>query len=108
MEEAVPLREYFEQMLKLRDQLIDQRFEALAENLILARADHDRRFAELNKLREEVTLDRNLLVRNDIFNPFRELVNMRLTATETRAITWTTAIGAAFAALTLALHYFGK
>lgn len=96
---GVDLREYLEKV-------IDMKFGAMEEALRLARVDVDRRLAELNQLRSEVTQDRGQFVLKDIHYTWKETVEKRLSAIETRAITWTAAIGLFFVVVGLVMKFW--
>lgn len=111
--ERVALREYVERILEeqcLRNQV---RLDATDRALELARRELERRLGELNQLRAEVTSDRSQFVQRAIYdhhlsttNEWRESVSQRLTAIETRSITWTAAIALFFLLVQIALHFW--
>lgn len=114
-QETVSLKEFFE--LKINDLEIQTnlRFDALDKALILAHEDAKIKYEHLNKLRDEVTTDRGMLVmkesclklHKDIAS-WMEGVNKKITVLETRSITWTAAVGIFFLIISLTMRYFGK
>lgn len=124
--ENVPLREYIESILREHDRYFTAQIAALrnavdvasetAEKVIQVQRDEtNRRLAELNKLRAEVTTDRERLVTREIWDSghrellvWRDMVNAKLTTLETRSVTWTAAIGFAFVVLDFTIRWLAK
>ena len=81
----------------------------------MAKIEMERRLLMLNDLRSEVTHDRNLFLRRELFDVYlkdtgvwREFVTKKLSELETRSVVWTTAIGLGLAILSLALKFLVK
>lgn len=95
-----------------RDKRDDIRHKAIEDAVHTASKDMDRRLTTLNELRAEVTMDRNVYLRRDLFDQFlretslwREMVSKKLSALDTRAIIWPTAIGIGLAIFTITLRF---
>ncbi len=103
------------------EKMMNTRFDALDESMKSRTSDLDRRLAGLNELRNEVVKDRSLFVKQEVYdyshrnlmdtvnnlNERLNLISNRLTAIETRAVTWTAAIALFFVALQIVMHYWG-
>ncbi len=92
---------------------IDVKFQALNDSVITAKSELDRRLADMNELRKEVLLDRRQFLNLEVFNAtlkewsmWRETTVNRITIMETRAVTWTAALGVFFIVLQLFLYWF--
>ena len=107
----VQLRDHLEVLLMEREKYFNVRFDALYENLKLARYDLERRLEGLNELRKDVEKDRELLLRKEAFedkikfyDEWIPQVNKRLTVMETRSVVWTAAIAIFFILINIALR----
>mgnify|MGYP001285112536 CR=1 FL=1 len=101
--------------------IADSRQDALDEAMVLRTTDLERRLAALNELRGDVVKDRDQFVRKEAYDfAHRALevqtqnvdgkVNLiinRLTAIETRAVTWTASVALFFMVLQVVLHFWG-
>ena len=107
---------------RLERELIDHRFDAMDRARVLRTGELERRLEGLNKLRDEVTADRDEFVKKETYDlrvgyydryiedtriTHQGLVN-RVTVIETRSIVWTSVIGVAFTILQILLHFFPK
>jgi DNA-binding PucR family transcriptional regulator len=120
---SVALKEYLEKIIHLRDEAADKAMR-------LYQAEIERRLQGLNELRREVTEDRSEFLKKDIFElSARELrlsvdaaqkentayrdridlrlgsIDKRLTAAETRMVTWITALGIFFVIVNIVIHF---
>ena len=100
-EKGVSLRDYFDAKLK-----------SVKQAVRVAKTENDRRLEELNNLRKEYSEDRGKYVLLEIFNSQSnqfskdfQIVTNRLTAIETRIITWTAALGFFFTLLQIGLAF---
>jgi hypothetical protein len=103
----VSLREHLERMVEFR-------FQASHEALGHARAELERRLEVLNHAHEQQIRDRGEFVKQkeyDIktayYDDWCRGVDRKLTAIETRAVTWTAAIALFFIIVEVALHFWG-
>jgi len=121
--DKVSLKEYVEALMEGHDAALSARLNAMDRALAHADKELERRLGELNQLRHEVTMDRNQLLQHAVFDQsqkeqtvWRETsvariteAETRITKVETRAITWSIAIGVFWALLvlgiTILLHY---
>jgi hypothetical protein len=101
--------------LRLETEKVGVRLTAMDAALVVRAQELERRLEDLNRLRYEVTQDRSMFVRDDVYREktvgydiWCRQVDNRLTTIETRAITWTTAIGTVFMILQIVLHLWGK
>ena len=104
-EKGVSLRDYFDAKLK-----------SVKQAVRVAKTENDRRLEELNNLRKEYSEDRGKYVLTEIFNSQNsqfskdyQAVTNRLTAVETRSVTWTAALGFFFTILQIGVaicYYF--
>ncbi len=101
-EPCVPLKEF-----------IEARLNAMEKAVIIATTDMERRLDELNQLRKDVITDRSQFLSLEVFNAtlkewsmWRETTVNRITIMETRAVTWTAALGIFFIVLQLFLYWF--
>jgi preprotein translocase subunit SecF len=128
----VNLRDFFETLWGEREKLLNFRFKAalqavedskkeVEKALVLAKAqterdkielkaEHERRFEELNNLRKEYTTDRisdrSHYVRQETYDAEMKEVEKygtRLTVVETRSVTWTSALAVIFALVQIAV-----
>jgi len=103
------------------EKVINTRFAALDEALVLRTGDLNSRLKVLNELRNEVVKDRSLFVTVNAYETahhFLErsvvsvddkanLIINRLTVVETRAVTWTAAVALFFMVMQVVLHFWG-
>lgn len=108
----VSLKEYLESLVRERTQRIDERLDGMAQAIVVAKAETERRLEELNQLRKDVIIDRNAFVRTDVYYPRQQALEKdvvalatRQTKTETRSITWTAALGVGFLLVGLLMRY---
>jgi len=115
----VTLKEHFEVLVREKWAVLESRLDAMDQAIVLAKEaiersearnhkELDRRLDELNQLRRSVETDRNVFVRDDVNRPWHDAVNAKLTALETRSLVWTSAIGALFVLVNIALRLMGK
>lgn len=109
-QERVALKEYVERILEEQCLRNKVQLEATERALLLATREMERRLGELNQLRSEVTSDRSQFVQRAIYehhlittNEWRESISQRVSVTETRIITWTSAIGLFFLIVNVAI-----
>ena len=112
-EYQVTIKQYMESLFNNHKRETDLQFEAMHKAVQLAREEDERRFHELNKLRDEVTTDREQFVTKLQFDPmmkerdaWREVISASVTEIKTRGNTWTVAIGLFFVVLQIALMVF--
>jgi hypothetical protein len=103
------------------EKIMTIRFDALDEAVRLRALDVDRKMISLNELRGEVLQDREQFVRKESYEFAHRaletlagsidtkvnLVINRLTAVETRAVTWTASVALFFMILQVVLHFWG-
>ena len=103
------------------EKIMITRFDTIDEALVLRTSELERRLHGLNELRNDVINDREMLVRKDTYefghraleaqvNSINEKINLatnRLTAVETRAVTWTAAVALFFIFMQVILHFWG-
>ena len=104
-----------EKLCAARQARIETRLDMMDRALSVYRSELDRRLLALNDLRKEVTEDRSQLIGKGIYdgkmaeNDNRHLLLYnRVTSLETRAATWTIAVGIFFAILQIGLHFLAK
>jgi hypothetical protein len=92
--------------------VIEARLSGMDMALELRHADMERRLEGLNQLRTEVVRDREQFVRKDSYDTGHESLRgmiadmtRRVTIIETRSVTWTLALGGAFAIIQMILHF---
>src|SRR3954469_15528490 len=110
--ETISLRTHFERLLEENTRRTEARLDAMDTAVEVATFNLNRRLMELNELRKEVTTDRLQFLVRDVYESsekermtWRENVNARLTAIDTRSVTWTAAIGVFFFIVQLALYF---
>jgi len=93
--------------------VITTQIAAMATALELEAKDREGRYLNLNNLRKEVTEDRAMLVRVDVYradlDKMTTLIDglrIRISESESRSATWAKAIVIAFAAIQVALHFW--
>jgi hypothetical protein len=91
---------------------VDTRLNGMDTALKLKSDEMDRRLVVLNELRSEVLKDREQFLRQEVYNAKIQNydfsisnITRRITIIETRAVTWTAAIGVFFVLLQIALHF---
>jgi hypothetical protein len=101
------------QSVELKLQNVYTRLASMDREIVAKATDTERRLLTLNELRKEVIEDRGVLVTVDVFHAQIDRLNgmltnfeRRLTIIETRAITWTAAIGVFFVILQIALRFW--
>jgi hypothetical protein len=111
--DRIYLKEYVERLLAGHERELVLRMAAMEKALDLARLEVDRRLGELNKLRAEVTADREQFVIKALYevrwsdmNDWRESIADRITKIETRGITWLAAIGVFSALVSFAVSLY--
>jgi len=86
VDEPISLREYFDAKIELLRELAATRKDAADEALRVAQAEMQRRLAELNQLRSEVTEDRSQFVRKEEYAPAHEELRRQRQADSEKAI----------------------
>jgi hypothetical protein len=111
----IMLKEYFEKLISAQEKEFAGRSDAVEKALYLARDNIERRLDALNLLRTEVIQDRSQFVQSNLYEShmresaiWRSAVSDRLTRIETRAVTWTAAIGMFFLIVNVTLYIFFK
>jgi len=106
----VLLREHIDRIMAEKDKYYELCFRQAQEALILSKRELDRRLEELNELRKSVEKDRSQFVKADTFTMKAEAsdlliagIDKRIVVIETRAITWTAALGTFFLVMQVAL-----
>ena len=104
------------------ERIINHRFEAMDQALIMRQKELERRLDGLNHSFTQRETDRDLFVKKETYDlrvgyydsyieatrmAHQQLVN-RVTIIETRSIVWTSVIGVAFTILQVLLHFFPK
>lgn len=102
---TVKLRDHLEKRMHEMEKRFEIKLEAMEQALKVTGRDVDRRLSELNQLRQEVTTDRIQFVQREPYQVWRELVEKRLTTSETRAVTWTAAIALFFLIISIVLKF---
>jgi hypothetical protein len=109
----VNLREHLEMLIRERQSQMELRFKAQHEALVLKADELERRLEALNELRKSVERDRDEFIKKETYNiktswydEWCRGVDKRLTASETRAVTWTAAIALFFVIVQVALRFW--
>jgi hypothetical protein len=78
----ITLREYLEAVLKHEREQREMAARDAKESIDLAHAEIDRRLAQMNELREQITTERSTYLRRDIFDRIHDPVVNRIGALE--------------------------
>lgn len=88
-------------------------FRSLRDALKVTEKNDERKFLELNGLRQEVITDRNQFLKVDTYTDKHDALkallsalNVRVTVIETRSVVWTAALGIFFIIVQVALHFW--
>lgn len=112
---TISIKEFLLHIMQEQGKTIDLRFDSLDKSIILSRDEMNRRLEGLNQLRNEVLMDRSMFMPRETcatqhkdLTDWREAINNKVTILETRAITWTAAVGIFFLFINVVLRWFGK
>ena len=115
LHDTVSLKEFIDHRFDAMEKQMSLRFEALDKALMLAARNADEKYNHLNKLKEEVAKDKEKFQTKESYDKdhnilveWKQEVNNFMTKTNTRMVTWTTAIGIFYIILTLVLRWYGK
>ncbi len=102
---TVKLREHLEKRMCEMEKRFKLQFESMQSAIGVTTKENDRRMTEMNELRKEVVADRGQFVKKEVYDIWHTEVDRRLTTSETRAITWTAAIGLFFVIVSIVLKF---
>lgn len=113
--DTISLKEFIDHRFDSMQIQMNLRFEALDKALVLAANTANDKYDHLNKLKEEVAKDKEKFQTkerckydHDVLLEWKQEVNTFMTKTNTRMVTWTSAIGVFYVILTLVLRWYGK
>ncbi len=113
--ETVSIKEFLEMKINTLSIHTQMRFDSLDIALRLAAKNADDKYEHLNKLKEEVARDKEKFLttseskkEHESLMEWKQEVNTFMTKMNTRIVTWTSALGLFYIALSLLLRWYGK